>query len=647
MKKAATRTNLANRSLPTLVAVGGSLAAFPVTALELGELTVHSHLGQPLRASIAYALAPHEQLSDRCVALRPGRAVGGIPGIGNATLDVTTGVIMLTSNTAVREPMVSAHIVIDCPYTAKLSREYVLFIDPAAPVDEHFVVTEPSTPDVDRVAAAPVVEKPAVAAIEDPVRTDIDKSTRYRVQLGDTVSEIAQRINNRTAALWPAVNAIFAANPGAFMNNDPNQLKAGSWLTIPSFDGNVAVIKPVLPVAESIEAAAIIEPAVAIKPVTVIEPVTVIVEETIESVADMGVTTNDLRPGDIVLNGNPVLEPIAATENIILPDTTLESPVTTSSSPNVPTAIITSKGSSDDGAASVSWLMWLAGSGMAIIIGLLMFGRRLRNRAAPAPLAPPTEQPDHARLTDAESDAEIGVDYNLADESPTEENLVLDVDLEIGSGLEDGVENDVSQDFGFAATTELDIELPFEPVSGTADMTDILPSPQIDESSILKSEVMPDDDEYDMSVIVDATKIPRPQDVTERDLKAVEITTDDDAMTAEHYTINNEVDYHILEQDYEDEMTATQALNQEIARAAAELAGRMEDESSDESSDDSDETNALPLASVTELDITAQMTAQNDELSDLDDTGINEAVTISTLADDGTVEMPAKSGNRS
>jgi len=148
---------------------------------------------------------------------------------------------------------------------------------------------------------------------------------------------------------------------------------------------------------------------------------------------------------------------------------------------------------------------------------------------------------------------------------------------------------------------------------------------------------MPDDDDYDMSVIVDATKMPQPEDVTERDLKAVEVATGDETVESENYTISKEVDFDVVEQDYEDELTATQALNEEIARAATELATRMEDSSDDE-------TSALPLATVTELDITAQMPAQNDDISDLDDTGINEAVTVNTSADDATVEMPAESG---
>ncbi len=48
--------------------------------------------------------------------------------------------------------------------------------------------------------------------------------------------------------------------------------------------------------------------------------------------------------------------------------------------------------------------------------------------------------------------------------------------------------------------------------------------------SILESEVLPEDDDYDMSVIVDATKMPQHEEVTERDLKAVEVESDDETL---------------------------------------------------------------------------------------------------------------------
>ena len=163
MKKVSSRTNLANRSIPAIVAVGSSLAALPAAALELGEMTVQSRLGQPLRASIAYALAPNEQLSNYCVTMRPGPSVSGLPGFGPATVSLSNGVILLTGNTPVREPMVSAHVIVNCPYSANLSREYLLFIDPLSPAYDQAAVTQQLTPAAESVVAV------APAAIQRPV----------------------------------------------------------------------------------------------------------------------------------------------------------------------------------------------------------------------------------------------------------------------------------------------------------------------------------------------------------------------------------------------------------------------------------------------------------------------------------------------
>ena len=654
MIKPLSNTHRANRSLPAIIAVGSSLIAPPASALELGELTVQSRLGQPLRASIAYALAPNEQLSDYCVTMRPGASVSGLPGFGTATVSVANGVIMLTGKTPVREPMVSAHVIVNCPYSANLSREYLLFIDPLTSAYDQPVVRQQANSDVAPVTvAAAAAERPVVAAQKPAVNKDIATSTRYRVQRGDSLSTIAARIQNRSVGLWPAVNAIFAANPDAFLNNDPNQLKSGSSLLIPDFGGNAAVVSPAEPAAsasltqtyvpatpniaenlstadastESAPPAEAVDIAVATPEFTQ-EPVFLdeLDSNALETRTD--VATASLQPGDIIF------------------DAQLEGPKTTSQSPNVPTAIITTKGSGTDGSASGSWLVWLAGSGIALILGLLMFGRRLRGQTPAAPSAPEAAEAPRRRFSDTETtettdtenvDAFV-VDFDLSDDSPTEENLILDADLIIGTGLETASSSNLSQDFGFAATTELDLELPFEPIATADDGTDILPPLRTDEHSILDSEVLPGEDDYDMSVIIDATKMPQPEDVTERDLKAVEIATDDESMLVEHYTINKQADFHVLEQDYEDELTATQALNEEIAKAAAELVDRMETNDSDE-----DITAEMPLATVTELDITAQMPAQNDPISDADATGVNEEITINTAADDETVEMSVKS----
>lgn len=634
MKNLSKRNNRTHSNLPVIVAVGGSLAAFPAAALELGDVTVQSRLGQPLRASIAYALAPNEQISKSCVSLRQGSSASGLPGVGGATLSVSNGVIMLSGTSAMREPMVSAHVVVNCPYSPNLSREYMLFIDPATPVYESTATTQQASPAAEPVAVTPAPVTPVVRQPQPraAVSKDIGPATDYRVQPGDSLSAIAARIQNRPVGLWPAVNAIFEANPQAFMNNDPNQLKAGSVLSIPSFDGSAAIVAT--EVFDAVDAS----PAVT-TPVSAITETPAAVEATPEvNVDPLAETTADLKPGDIVISDNPFVAPVASNENTIIPDTQLEGPTTESSSPNVPTAIIRTSEAASDGTATPSWILWLAGSGIALIVGLLMFGRRLRDETD-APLAPVVDATPRRRASDLEtSDTEnlesMGVDYDLTDESPTEENLALDADVIIGSGLE-VTEQAAVEDFGFAPTAEVDIELPFEPVASDTGETDILAPMHSDEQAILLKEVMPEDDDYDMSVIVDATKMPQPEDVTERDLQAVVVETEDETLISDGYTIDKEVDYQVLEQDYEDELTATQALNDEITRAAADLAERMDAEVVD-----SDETAALPLASVTELDITAQMPAQNDDVSSMDDTGINEEITINEAAGDATVEMP-------
>ncbi len=89
------------------------------------------------------------------------------------------------------------------------------------------------------------------------------------------------------------------------------------------------------------------------------------------------------------------------------------------------------------------------------------------------------------------------------------------------------------------------------------------------------------------------------------------------------------MDYKILEQDYEDEFTATQLLNNEIARAAAALTEHMDAKKAE-----------TPLASVTALDATIKASIDGeDQIGDLDDTGINEALTVNMHEAEGTIDM--------
>ncbi len=404
--------------------MSGSLVAAPASAIELGDAKVHSTLGQPLRASIAYALAPNETISDSCVSLVGGPNTSGMPTIRHASLTVADGVIAITGSSVVHEPLVSMRVNIRCSYTPRLTREYMLFIDPAS--TELLSVSEP-------VAArfeAPLVARretpaPRPAARPRPVNTDpIASSTRYRVQPGDSLSEIAQRIENRPVGLWPAINAIFAANPDAFIDQDINKLKAGSWLNIPDFGAGepitiaeaesapAASVEPVY--AGSAYAPAELEPAeppleASSEPVSIIEGGTL--DEPVAE-TESGESRSplvDLRPGDVI------------DDSLVIPETLIDAPQT-ATQPNVPVAVVQEPVAE---AKAGNWIVWLIGAGFALIAGLLLFGR-FRGRFGSAPTGAASSQPQR-RHTDgdtqrldaiSEPGAEADITTEIDDDAP-------------------------------------------------------------------------------------------------------------------------------------------------------------------------------------------------------------------------------------
>ena len=637
-------------NISALVAVGGSLVALPAAALELGEAQINSSLGQPLRVSIAYALGPNETLANTCVSTQVGQPGGGEPKVSSSKISVANGIISITGTTAVREPIISMRVNIRCPYAAQLSRDYTMFVDPtgitAQATTAQAASTTQSLATPQRISTpTAVVARAAVPAPRRVISTEpVVGGTQYQVPRYENLGDIAQRIVDRPVGLWSAVDAIFAANPDAFIDNDPNKLNEGSWLTIPAFG--------------------------AAAPLTVASADSSRTQTVEQSSVYTGTTTQQtatpftpIEELEVYSTPAPAALVAAATAPafIDIPDTELEAPVVTSSSPNVASARVQRTPVEE---SSSNWLLWLTGAGVSLIAMLLFFGRQVRIRFGSSPIG--ALAPQERRQTDGggrmlEEVSEIEVTVAEADEldelEATQENLALDADLIIGSGLQEGSEIDVAQDFGFAATTELDLELPEEMSSGheTDAGTDIIPPLNIEMQSILESEVMADEaevnvaeedtvnvsviddaeieDDYDMSVIVDATKMPDTDEATVRDLEAIPVEGGDATLVNGEYTVSTEVDYTVLEQDYEDEFTATQALNNEIARAAAEIAESIGD------------LNDASMASVAALDITAQLPANNDDfINDSDETGINAVISDDSDNDEVTAKFRAKPG---
>ncbi|MGI9202447.1 MAG: hypothetical protein ACR2Q3_00465 [Woeseiaceae bacterium] len=714
--------------LPAIVAVGGAcgLGVTPAAALELGELRVNSALGQPLRASIAYALNPNEQLSNYCIFLRPGGSGNGMPVLDQARISVTDSAIIVSGNTPVREPILSMQLAVDCPYTPHLLREYTFMIDPANPsfveqaarssavrpiaqqpaaATQRPVVTQ-STPAVTADRSVPVVSRPVADT------SPISASSEYLVQPGDTVSTIVARIEDRDLSMWPAVNAIFEANPGAFINNDVNRLIAGKTLQIPALVGNAptaASLNPSAAVASS-EALATTATSVPAEPAAssnAAEASATITNGTPDSIAPVvqeptsaAETPSIDMPGASVVvdtSDGSIEATVPATEgaDALQPDVALPAPTQTDS----PVTIIPDTIIEDDTAVRVvpavgaptadsagtsgawEWLMWLGGAGLTLILGLLLFGRTLRERfglfgAGSVDIAGRRVDDDPTQKTRIIED----VDYNFED-AVNSQAISLDADLEAGTGLHNAAEIDVAEDYGFMsvgdAISDVDLEITAESTAVPAEdsSTDVIPpSHRSDVSTILDEEVPPEDngEEYDMSMIVDATKQALgDDDDTAKDLQAIQVDTiteiDDDG----GYTLSKEIDYQVLEQDYEDELTATQALNIEVEKAALELAARMqEDEDLTSEMQPLEPTNEMPaiektqemetsdttdavaaiIPEVSNPDQTAELStnlptsllAENDELA-AEETSAT-TIELSAAGSDITVEMQVESG---
>ena len=517
-----------------LAALGGSLAVIPASALELGDARVQSALGQPLRASIGYTLGPNEAISNTCVSVQPANGVGRIPSADAGSVVIGDGVIQFTGSTVVREPLFSIRVTTNCHYTARLSREYMLFIDPVGTTE----IAPVETPAPTRVAAEP-------RATEPPQRR------APAVEPGTTPpQEITATTTRPDVAATPAIEA------------------ARSEETSSAYEPREVAPQPAVVATEPDTAG--------------------------QAAENNAPAVSELRPGDLIIPAdNPYIEPLATPTPATVETTieaTVETPVEATSTvtpavADTPASIIRQPRATPGAEAASNRLVWLGAGGAVLLAGLILLGIRARNYFGSRPIAPaqpPREAPasdtgdidDTAVIGDSGSIDSLGdVDVLIDDDSPTAENLALDADLISGSGLADGTDVDIAEDFSFAATTELDLELPAEAAANTdSPETDILPPLHADEQEILDSELLPEDDDYDLSVMVDATKMPNPEDVTQRDLEAVQVDDDDDTLIGNDYTVSKEVDYQVLEQDYEDEMTATQALNEEIMKAAEDFA---------------------------------------------------------------------------
>ncbi|MGH8802233.1 MAG: type IV pilus assembly protein FimV, partial [Casimicrobiaceae bacterium] len=213
-------------------------------ALGLGKLTVESALGQPLSARIDLTAVGKDDLD----SLRAKVADPSLYKQNNLTYQAAlsraritlenaggTPYLKVSSPVAVLEPFLDLLVEIDWS-SGRVIREYTFLLDPPG----MRIATGPAMAVTAPVAAAPAhpqARVPAPSSLAPAAGAGSSESggaSHYTVHRGDTLRDIANQFKPEQATLEQMLDALFRANPEAFLGGNMNRLRAGAVLALPT-----------------------------------------------------------------------------------------------------------------------------------------------------------------------------------------------------------------------------------------------------------------------------------------------------------------------------------------------------------------------------------------------------------------------------
>ena len=216
-----------------------------VSALGLGELTLHSALDEPFNAEIELVnigdadenqifvgLASNEDFERAGVA----REFHLLNLKFKADLsDAEHPVVKVSSKESIKEPYLDFVAQLEWP-SGRLLREYTLFLDlPVFDTNKSTQATETavSSPATKKAGSTPErTSRPSAQQSNTPA-TSSTGGAQYRVKGGDTLWKIATRAELDSTTVQQRMVAIHTANPSAFVNGNANLLKKGVVLRMP------------------------------------------------------------------------------------------------------------------------------------------------------------------------------------------------------------------------------------------------------------------------------------------------------------------------------------------------------------------------------------------------------------------------------
>jgi pilus assembly protein FimV len=211
-----------------------ALVASPMAeALTLGPLVVHSHLGQPFRASIAVQgahgpvrvhMAPRAAF--RAAGMKPpGRHTAYRCRVAGQSGDQR---IVVTSGAPVEHPGVTLLLVVDSPHGSRVQEYHTTLRPVLFPTMRVQSGLEPTMmPSAGRVLGAPP-GSPSPAPARSPYHVI------GPIHPGESLLGAARAMDPGHHDMGPLMEALVHTNPGAFVDANANGLRVGAVLHRPS-----------------------------------------------------------------------------------------------------------------------------------------------------------------------------------------------------------------------------------------------------------------------------------------------------------------------------------------------------------------------------------------------------------------------------
>ena len=203
-------------------------------AFAVGDLTVHSHRGEPFVAEVRLLLGPRERDKDVEVTLG-NQEVYRAEGLRRAAMIDTLKAVMapgahdmirLSSSVPMQESAFDLVLSVRIEQVT-IVKHYDVTLSPPAPASAQIVAPLPTIAQVVPLTRAP-------KAIAKPTRPP-RRAERYGpVERGEILYSIAKALHVPNEKIWQAIVALWRSNKGQFFAENLHGLPAGVFLEVPS-----------------------------------------------------------------------------------------------------------------------------------------------------------------------------------------------------------------------------------------------------------------------------------------------------------------------------------------------------------------------------------------------------------------------------